>query len=63
MNGIKILQKEGFTKKYGELKDIVVDTLDGHTIMEVKYVDKNGKILGYWAHGSFEPGLPYVGQF
>jgi hypothetical protein len=25
-------------------------------------MDKNGKTIGYWAYGYFEPYLPYQGQ-
>lgn len=59
----ELLDKEAFTAKYGEIKEVVVDILDGHTLMESKFVDKDGQILGYWAHGSFEPFMPYQGQF
>lgn len=59
----ELLNKEDFLAKYGEIKEVIVDTMDGWLVMETKYVDKNGEILGYWAHGYYEPFMPYQGQF
>lgn len=58
----QLLNEEEFTKKYGEIKEVIVDTME-HIVMETKYVDEKGNVLGYWVHGYFEPEYPYQGQF
>ena len=60
--GVEIYRKEEFTSKYGEMREVIVDRIES-IVTEIKYVDKDDKILGYWAYGHFEPGLPYQGQF
>jgi hypothetical protein len=39
-----------------------VDSIDMHPC-EIEYKDKNGKLVGYWAYGSFDPNFPYQGQY
>jgi hypothetical protein len=47
--------------KYGKIDLIVMDNIN-YTSSEIKYVDRNGKTMGYWAYGYYEPYLPYQGQ-
>jgi len=36
--------------------------VDGGVVSEVAYIGRFGLIVGYWAHGSFDPQLPYQGD-
>ena len=47
--------------KYGKISDIVIDDINGIP-SEIKYIDKNGNEIGYWAFGYFQPNMPYQGQ-
>ena len=33
----------------------------GEIAAEVEYTDRWGRVIGYWAYGSFDPRLPYQG--
>ena len=49
--------------RFGRLYERVTDTLDGHLVMEYEVRSfRSGRIVGYWAHGYFDPGMPYTGQ-
>ena len=47
--------------RYGKITSNIIDNIN-YTPCEIEYVDKNGKTIGYWAYGYFEPYLPYQGQ-
>lgn len=36
--------------------------LDGGFISEISYIGRNGRIVGYWAYGYWQPDCPYHGQ-
>lgn len=59
---MRFIKKLLFTLKYGKLTQNVVCTIGGHDC-EIEYVDKNDRVVGYFAYGNFDPQLPYVGQF
>ena len=49
--------------KWGRLRERVTDTLDGHLVMEYEVIScRTGRVVGYWAHGYFDPSCPYTGQ-
>lgn len=48
--------------KFGTIYEEIKDTLDGWLVMEIAYTDKDGHLIGYWAHGYFDPELPYQGE-
>ena len=29
---------------------------------ELEYTNEEGRVIGYWAYGRWEPGRPYQGQ-
>lgn len=41
-----------------ELEDRILDTLDGHTILEYSiHCSGCGTMVGYWAYGYFDPSF------
>ena len=49
--------------RWGRLRERVTDTLDGHLVMEYEVVScRTGQVVGYWAHGHFDPSRDYRGQ-
>lgn len=34
-------------------------SVDGGVVSEIAYIGRGGKIVGYWAYGSFDPAMPY----
>lgn len=47
--------------KHGPLTWRVTDSIDNLTT-EVEYTNIDGKVVGYWAYGSWDPELPYQGE-
>jgi hypothetical protein len=41
----------------------IVDTLDGHIVLEKAYYNEAKELIGYWAHGYFDHELPFQGQY
>lgn len=35
---------------------------DGGLVSEIEFRDRLGRVVGYWAHGSFDPRMPYRGR-
>lgn len=46
--------------RFGKITSKVV-ARDGGVASEIEYFDRNGKSIGYWAYGSFDPSGPYRG--
>lgn len=47
--------------RWGGINDRVLDYIQ-YTICEVEYTAKrSGKVIGYWAYGSYNPDYPYQG--
>lgn len=47
--------------RFGTITERVVGTA-GHCVpAEIEYRGRRGKVVGYWAYGSFDPALPYKG--
>ncbi|WP_157643828.1 hypothetical protein [Burkholderia ubonensis] len=46
--------------RFGDITE-TVKTIDGGVASEVDYRCRGGKLVGYWAYGSFDPKLPYQG--
>ena len=34
-----------------------------NVICEVEYTTENGDLIGCWAYGSYDPSLPYKGEY
>ncbi|MDD3644373.1 MAG: hypothetical protein PHR19_02475 [Bacteroidales bacterium] len=46
--------------RFGEITSRVVDRTNGMPC-EIAYYDRNGKMIGYWAYGYFDPEGEYRG--
>ncbi len=46
--------------RFGEISE-QVKSIDGGCASEIAYYDRFGRMVGYWAYGSFDPNLPYRG--
>ena len=44
--------------KFMQIRFVVKDTIGG-AVSEMAALDENGKVVGYWAYGSWDPSLPY----
>jgi hypothetical protein len=47
---------------YGKPKELVI-SVDGGVTSEAAYFDRFDCLVGYWAYGSWDPGMPYRGQW
>ncbi len=48
--------------RFGSLEIRIVDKIEG-TVCEYEIIGRGGKVVGYWAYGSYDPSLPYRGQY
>lgn len=46
--------------RFGKITE-TVKSVDGGVVSEIEYRGRNGKVIGYWAYGSFDPSGPYRG--
>lgn len=49
-----------FYIRFGRLTERVM--MNDWYVAEIEYKDRNGRQVGYWAYGYFEPNQPYQGQ-
>lgn len=47
--------------RFGKITHEVRGTVNG-VAAEIEYYGRNGKPIGYWAYGHFDPGMPYQGD-
>jgi hypothetical protein len=47
--------------RFGHITEKVVGFAGDHVVAEIEYRGRGGKLVGYWALGSFDPSLPYQG--
>ena len=46
--------------RYGPITE-TIKSIDGGVASEIEYRDCTGRVIGYWAYGSYDPSLPYRG--
>lgn len=46
--------------RFGSITSKPKEIING-AVAEEEFYDRHGKVIGYWAYGSFDPGLPYQG--
>lgn len=46
--------------RFGKITSTVKSDING-IACEIEYYGRNGKVIGYWAYGSFDPYYPYQG--
>jgi len=47
--------------RFGTIRERVVSRIEG-TPCEIEYTGRFGRVIGYWAYGSFDPSEPYQGE-
>jgi len=47
--------------RFGRITEKVVGTAGHGVPAEIEYRGRFGRVVGYWAYGSFDPYLPYKG--
>jgi hypothetical protein len=47
--------------RFGRITERVV-SIDGGVASEVEFRGRFGRVVGYWAYGSFDPAMPYRGD-
>lgn len=45
--------------RFGKVAAHVTATAGHNVAAEIEYRDKNGRVVGFWAYGSWEPNSPY----
>lgn len=45
--------------RFGEVTAHVTGTAGHGVPAEIEYRDKNGRVVGFWAYGAWEPNSPY----
>lgn len=48
--------------RFGKITERIVATAGHCVVSEIEYLDRNGKVVGYWAYGYYDPSLPYQGE-
>lgn len=54
----KFLLKLYYRIRFGKVKHRV-KAIDSGCVSEVEILNRNGKVVGYWAYGSYDPSYPY----
>lgn len=54
------LRKAWVWLRFGHITE-TVKAVDGGTVSEIEYRGRFGKVVGYWAYGSWDPQGPYRG--
>ena len=47
--------------RFGAITEKIVGTAGDGVPAEIEFLDRNGKIIGFWAYGYWHPDLPYQG--
>jgi hypothetical protein len=48
--------------RFGRITERVVATA-GHSVpAEIEYLDRRGRVIGFWAYGAWHPDYPYRGE-
>jgi hypothetical protein len=48
--------------RFGEVTDRVIGTVGDNVPSEIEFLDRRGRVIGYWAYGYFHPDYPYQGE-
>lgn len=47
--------------RFGTISAHVVGTAGDNVAAEIEYRGRRGRVVGFWAYGSFDPNGPYQG--
>lgn len=48
--------------RFGTITSKVVGTAGDNVAAEIEYRGRGGRVVGYWAYGSWDPSGPYQGE-
>lgn len=48
--------------RFGKVRNEIKDTINGIPC-EIAFYGRKGRMIGYWAYGSFDPSFPYREQW
>lgn len=48
--------------RWGKITSRVTGTAGDRVPAEIKYLDRRGRVVGFWAYGYWEPNHPYKGE-
>lgn len=48
--------------RFGAITSKVVGTAGDNVPAEIEYRGRGGRVVGYWAYGSWDPSGPYQGE-
>lgn len=46
--------------RFGDITE-TIKSIDGGVPSEIEFRGRGGKLIGYWAYGYYQPGMPYQG--
>lgn len=55
---MKALKDFYYYVRFGKVSSVVKDKINDIPC-EIAYYDRNGRMIGYWAYGYFDPNMPY----
>jgi len=58
---IKIIKKYISILRFGKV-GLVMKAAEANVPSEYEILDRNNKVVGYWALGSYDPNMPYKGE-
>lgn len=47
--------------RFGKITEKIVGTVGDNEPAEIEYFGRRGKLIGFWAYGSWHPDYPYQG--
>lgn len=47
--------------RFGKITERVTGTAGHMVVSEIEYLDRSGKVVGFWCCGYYDPSLPYKG--
>lgn len=59
----RALRKLWILLRYGKPTSHVIGTVGSGIAAEIEYRDRGGRVIAFWAYGSWEPGSKYHGEF
>ena len=58
---IKLIKKCISILRFGKVR-LVIKATEANVPSEYEILDRNNKVVGYWAFGIYDPNMPYKGE-
>lgn len=59
MNVIRAMRRIYNRVRFGKVTQRVTGTAGHNVPAEIEYLDRKGRVVGFWAYGAFDPNQPY----